>query len=107
LDISDTQTGIKLYSAPLVQTILPVVKERGFALDLELFVAARANGFQHFVEMPVTLHRRGSSTISFSTVLAMLRDTARIFWRAKISLRYLRSSSGAELKNSDDVLARA
>ena len=41
LDISDTQTGIKLYSAALVHTVLPVVEERGFALDLELFVAAR------------------------------------------------------------------
>ena len=106
LDISDTQTGVKIYTEPLVRTVLPVVEERGFALDLELFVAARANGFQQFVEMPVTLHRRGGSTISLSTVFEMLRDTAKIFWRAKVTLHYLRSAA-AHASTSEDALARA
>ena len=106
LDISDTQTGIKLYSAALVREVLPVVEERGFALDLEFFVAARANGFQHFVEMPVTLRRQGGSTISISTVFAVLRDTARIFWRAKVTLRYLRSAASPRPNTSDHALAR-
>ena len=40
LDIADTQTGIKVYSREVLQATVPVLRERGFALDLELFVAA-------------------------------------------------------------------
>ena len=55
LDIPDTQTGIKVFSRRLMTAVLPVVHEDGFALDLELFVAARAAGIQQF-------HRGSCST---------------------------------------------
>lgn len=93
LDISDTQTGIKIYSRPVLAATLPVVEETGFALDLELFVAARANGFNSFVEVPVEMVRRGGSTIAVRGVLQMIFHTMRIFWRAKVTLHYLRAAS--------------
>lgn len=92
LDIPDTQTGIKVFSRPLMTTVLPVVHEDGFALDLELFVAARAAGYSNFVEVPVRLVRAGDSTISTRSVITMLGHTIRIFWRAKVTLQYLRST---------------
>lgn len=96
LDISDTQTGIKLYSRPVLLATLPVLEESGFALDLKLFVAAQANGFVHYVEVPVNILRRGGSTISMRTVIEMIGHTLRIFWRAKITLHYLRAATVSE-----------
>jgi len=93
LDIPDTQTGIKVFSRPLLKAVLPVLSEDGFALDLEMFVAARAAGFTNFVEVPVQLVRSGTSTISTRSILVMLGHTLRIFWRAKVTLHYLRSSA--------------
>ena len=70
LDIRDTQTGIKVFSGPLLAASLPLVEETGFALDLELFVAASAaNGYGNFVEFPVTLSRQGGSTVSARSLL--------------------------------------
>ena len=96
LDIPDTQTGIKVFSRPLITTVLPVVHEDGFALDLELFVAARSAGYNNFVEVPVRLVRAGDSTISSRSVITMLGHTIRIFWRAKVTLKYLRSTAEQE-----------
>ena len=96
LDIPDTQTGIKVFSRPLMTAVLPVVHEDGFALDLELFVASRAAGYSNFIEVPVRLVRAGDSTISTRSVITMLGHTIRIFWRAKVTLQYLRSAAEQE-----------
>ena len=90
LDILDTQTGIKLFRRELIDAVLPVVREDGFALDLEIFVAARAAGFNRFVELPVILEHRYNSTVSNRTAGRMLLATGRIFWAARLSLRYAR-----------------
>ncbi len=90
LDIRDTQTGIKLFRHDVVEAILPTLHEEQFALDLELFIAARAAGFTNFVEVPVVLRRESGSTISRRAVRRMLNDTLRLFWRAKIALQYTR-----------------
>jgi hypothetical protein len=94
LDIEDTQTGIKLYRRQVLDAVLPSLHEEKFALDLELFVAARAAGFETFVSVPVVLRRESGSTISFSSVVRMLGDTLRLFWRTKITLAYAKSTRG-------------
>ena len=94
LDIADTQTGIKVYSRDVLDAILPLLVEDGFALDLEMFVAARAAGFGHFVEVPVELRRQQGSTVSSRSAFRMLLHTLGIFWRAKVMLRYLRAAAG-------------
>ena len=104
LDIRDTQTGIKVFSGPLLAASLPLVEETGFALDLELFVAARANGYGNFVEFPVTLSRQGGSTVSARSLLRTSAEILRIFWRAKITLHYLRAAYGeTEYEGATDV----
>jgi glycosyltransferase involved in cell wall biosynthesis len=93
LDIKDTQTGIKVFRRDVLDATLPVVREEGYALDLELFVAARSAGFGSFVEVPITLQRIGASTISSRSALRMIAHTLRIFWRAKVTLVYLRAAA--------------
>jgi len=88
LNIDDTQVGIKMYRTQHLQEVLPVVRENGFSLDLELFIALSAYGHKRFIEMPVEIVRTGSSTISAGNIIRALADMLRIFWRARISLNY-------------------
>jgi glycosyltransferase involved in cell wall biosynthesis/O-antigen/teichoic acid export membrane protein len=87
LPISDTQTGVKIISREVLSASLPLMVEKRFAFDLELFVVAREQGFRNFIEMPVIIGERFGSTVSLRSVGNMLKDTAAIFYRQKI-LRY-------------------
>ena len=88
IDISDTQVGIKIYNNEALQMVLPTLREKTFSLDIEIFVAMAAHGYQNFIEMPVIIERSGGSTISFLNVGQSLVDLIRIFWRSRISLNY-------------------
>jgi hypothetical protein len=102
LDIVDTQTGIKVFSRPVLTASLPLLEETGFALDLELFVAARANGYHNFIEFPVTMTRQGGSTVSARSILRTTVEILHVFWRAKVTLHYLRAAlDGANAGASD------
>ena len=95
LDIEDTQTGIKLYRREVLDAVLPSLQENKFALDLEIFVAARAAGFENFVAVPVVLRREAGSTISVGQVIRMFGDTLRLFWRTKVTLSYAKTAAGS------------
>jgi len=88
LNIDDTQVGIKMYRTQHLQEVLPVLREEGFSLDLEMFIALSAYGHNKFVEMPVEIMRTGSSTILLRNIVTTLVDMLRIFWRARVSLHY-------------------
>ena len=108
LDIHDTQTGIKVFRHQVIEAVLPTLNEEQFALDLELFISARAAGFTNFVEVPVTLRRESGSTISPRAVVRMCGDTMRLFWRAKIALAYTRFAAQSPgvlrtTSNADDA----
>ncbi len=83
----DTQTGVKLFRHDVVRDALPRTSLDGFAFDLELLVAARSLGYTALKEVPVTVDRRGSSTVSAGTATRMLVDLITIFWRARVRRR--------------------
>lgn len=83
LSVRDTQTGIKLIRREVLQDVLPLMRETGYAFDLELFVVANRVGYRNFVELPVRIRERFSSTISPRAVLRILRDTLAIAWRLR------------------------
>ena len=88
LNIDDTQVGIKMYRTKSLMEVLPVLKEEGFSLDLEIFIALSAYGYRNFIEMPVEIVRTGESTISVRNVAKSFIDMLRIFWRARVTLNY-------------------
>ncbi len=88
LKVKDTQTGIKLIRRDVLSNVLPLMVERRFAFDLELFVVARHLGYSRFFEAPVTIRRRFTSTISVKAVWTMFVDTIAIFWRLKVQHYY-------------------
>lgn len=82
LGMRDTQTGCKVLRRDVLADLLPRLRERRFAFDLEFFVAAKAAGIQGFVGAPVRLSERvAGSTVTRAAILRTIRDTFVIFGR--------------------------
>lgn len=84
LDITDTQTGIKLFRREVLVDAIPRVSARRFAFDIELLVAASRFGYR-IVEQPVQInyHRRGGlGRVNLAQLFNMTADTFAIFYRA-------------------------
>jgi glycosyltransferase involved in cell wall biosynthesis/O-antigen/teichoic acid export membrane protein len=88
LPARDTQTGIKLIRRETLAAVLPKMLEKRFAFDLELLVVARRMGYQHFLELPVQIGERFTSTISSKAVWRTLLDTLAICYRLKVARHY-------------------
>ena len=88
LKVRDTQAGIKLVRRDVLEAVLPWMVEQGFVFDLELLVLARRHGYENFVEAPVRILRRFTSTVSARAVVEMLRDTFAIWWRLHVRNDY-------------------
>jgi O-antigen/teichoic acid export membrane protein len=88
LPTRDTQTGIKLIRRETLAAVLPKMLEKRFAFDLELLVVARRMGYRDFVELPVEIAERFTSTISPKAVRRTLLDTLAIFYRLRIARSY-------------------
>ena len=87
LPVRDTQTGIKFVRREAVAAALPRMVEKKFAFDLELFVVCQKLGYDRFVELPVTIKERMTSTVSRRSATEMMLDTLAIFYRLKV-LKY-------------------
>jgi hypothetical protein len=77
LNVSDTQTGLKLFRREVLEICLPHVTSNGFAFDLELLVLANDAGF-NIVEGPVQLEFNFSTTTGAHAVIDMLRELLRL-----------------------------
>jgi dolichyl-phosphate beta-glucosyltransferase len=77
-DLSDTQCGIKLFTARAVETIFPLVSIDGWAFDIEVLVIARRHGLR-IAELPIEWHYRDRSQVSpLRDPFGMARDVLRI-----------------------------
>ena len=88
LPTRDTQTGIKLIRRETLAAVLPKMVEKRFAFDLELLVVARRMGYRSFVELPVQIAERFTTTISPRAVWRTLLDTFAIFYRLRVAHFY-------------------
>ena len=88
LPTRDTQTGIKLIRRETLAAVLPKMLEKRFAFDLELLVVARRMGYRDFVELPVEIAERFTTTISPKAVRRTLLDTLAIFYRLRMTHFY-------------------
>lgn len=89
LGIRDTQTGCKLFRRDVLAELLPRLRESRFAIDLELFVAARIAGITDFVPAPVDLGCRvNGSTINSKAILRIIGDTFAVYGRHHLDTQY-------------------
>ena len=91
LDVTDTQSGIKLARREIVTELLPILEEDGFTFDLELLAVARRLGYTRVIELPVEIRERFSSTVSPRAAWHMLVDTVRLTWRIRVAHHYDRA----------------
>jgi dolichol-phosphate mannosyltransferase len=91
LDISDTQTGIKLFRRKVLDEVFPKVLVKKYAYDLELLVNAERGGYR-VAEVPVVLNYKFQSRIRTRAVWDILVDTLAIFYRMKIVHYYDRGT---------------
>ena len=101
LSVTDTQTGLKVIRREVLAQVLPLMVEKRFAFDLELFVVAKRLGFTDVVEAPVVIQRRFTSTVSIKAVRGMMIDTLGILYRLRVLRYYDRVQS--ELSESSNV----
>jgi glycosyltransferase involved in cell wall biosynthesis len=91
LDIRDTQAGIKVFRHTVLEKVLPRLVEKKFCGDLEMLVAAKAQGFDRIYEAPIKLNYQFASVTtarSMNSIRGMLVDTAAIWYRRYLIRHY-------------------
>jgi glycosyltransferase involved in cell wall biosynthesis len=84
LDVSDTQTGLKMMRREVATQVLRLALVKRFAFDLEVLTIARHLGYRRIFEAPVTIDYQFESTTNMRAVLSVLIDTFAIFYRLHI-----------------------
>jgi len=85
LNLSDTQSGIKIFKREVVEKILPRLLVKTYAMDIEMLAVARYLGFERIYEGPIEVtFNKLTSAVKWSTSLRMAWDTAAVFYRLHI-----------------------
>jgi glycosyltransferase involved in cell wall biosynthesis len=80
LPVRETQTGLKVLRRPVLEEVLPQMRIRGYAYDLELLVRAHRAGYV-IREVAVELGPGASTApLRLSMLWQMGRDTLRLWW---------------------------
>lgn len=90
LPVSDTQTGMKLFTREALGWAFERMLVKAFAFDLEVLSIAHAKGYT-VAEAPIEMHfGQKVGCLSWTNVKQVMNDTLAIFYRLRI-LRYYRS----------------
>lgn len=91
IKVKDTQAGIKIFRKKTLEAILPRLKERQFAGDLEFLVAADSLGHKRIYEAPIILDyklARVTSAATMNAVKGIIMDTLAIYYRKNFTSNY-------------------
>ena len=75
-------------SRAVADCVMPSLETDGFSFDVEMLALAHRRGFVRLRECPVKIDLAFPSTINGGTVVRMLLDTLRIFFRMRIMRCY-------------------
>jgi len=84
LNISDTQTGLKVFKRNVLVKVLPRLVVKRWAFDLEILAAANRLGFKKIYESPIELKYNFASNISVLSVQNFAVDYLAIIYRTFI-----------------------
>lgn len=79
LNVSDTQTGLKVFRSSVILPISSKTSSNGWIFDLELLSLLQLNNVK-IEEIPVELDYQFSSNVSLSSLIGSLRDTIIFFF---------------------------
>ncbi len=88
LNVSDTQTGLKVFKRKVLVKVLPRLMVKRWAFDLELLAVANHLGFKKIYESPVEINYNFQSNIGFSSVQNFAIDYLAIIYRTYILHHY-------------------
>lgn len=94
INVRDTQVGLKFFRREVLETTLPRLLVKKFAIDIEMLAVANYLGFKKIYEAPVEMRGEfgGASTLAskgfIKTVWSMLWDTVAVFYRLRIFKYY-------------------
>ena len=77
LDVPDTQTGVKFFTAGVLRDIPPRIKVKSFSFDIEFLAIAVREGYS-ICSAPIVLKHRFNSSISLRNSMQAVKDLFRI-----------------------------
>lgn len=83
-DVSDTQTGLKVFRREVLEKVLPRLLVKRWAFDLEMLAAAHRIGFTRIYESPVELQFNFASNVGLNSVMNFAKDYLAIFYRTHL-----------------------
>jgi glycosyltransferase involved in cell wall biosynthesis len=86
LEISDTQTGLKIGKAKIIREAVPSDRVDGFAFDLALLVNAHKKG-RTLAEVPIRINYQFESSVRLRSALKTLVDTINLYRSFKFDQR--------------------
>jgi|GEM_PF-379735 len=82
LTVKDTQTGLKIFRRGILAKITPKIKTSGYAVDIEMLIAARRFGFKNILESPVDLsHYQFGGGVNYRAVYQVAFDMLKTYRR--------------------------
>ncbi|KKT30662.1 MAG: Glycosyl transferase, family 2 [Candidatus Collierbacteria bacterium GW2011_GWC2_44_18] len=87
LNVSDTQTGLKVFRREVLVKVLPRLIVKRWAFDLEILTVANRLGFKRIYESPIEITHNFMSNVGMSSVQNFAMEYLAILYRTYI-LRY-------------------
>lgn len=100
LNLTDTQSGIKIFKRSVISKILPRLLVKRYAMDIEMLAVAKYLGFERIYEAPIEVKfDNKTSAIRWKTVFDMTLDTLAVFYRLRILKYYSERNRGNWIKD--------
>lgn len=81
INVSDTQTGLKVFKRNVLEKVLPRLLVKRWAFDLEILAVANRLGFTKIYESPIELNYNFSTTIGKKAIINFAVDYLAIIYR--------------------------
>ncbi len=91
LKVKDTQTGLKVFKAEVLEKVLPRLLIKTYAVDIEILAVAHHLGFRRIYEAPVDVSYNFTDlthAASLRHIWKMLWDTLAVFYRLRLRRYY-------------------
>ena len=84
LNVSDTQTGLKVFKRDVLVKVLPRLLVKRWAFDLEILAVANRLGFKKIYESPIELNFNFASNVGAPAIRNFANDYLAIIYRTYI-----------------------
>ncbi len=81
INVTDTQTGLKVFRREVLEQVLPRLLVKRWAFDLEILTVANRLGYSRIYESPIELDFNAFSNIGLSSIRNFMIDYLAILYR--------------------------